>query len=206
MNNYVYYSYEEYGRGYIGSRGCKFSISEDFKYFGTFSDKTFKPTQKIILGIFETRKEAYNAEILLHKFFEVDVNPHFVNKCKATSSGFTCPKRFSDEEIKQRLKEQKTNASKKWKKNNPEKYKEQKKKFAEKNPDSISAYQKNWNEKNKEKRKEYAKFYYEKNKELLKERSKEQWKNRENKKEYSKNYYKKYKEIGYFNNKNKNNN
>lgn len=200
MNNYTYYSYEEYGRGYIGSRGCKCSIEEDIEYLGSFSDKTFKPTQKIILGVFETRVEAYEAELLLHNFFKVDVNPHFANRSKLTSSGFTTPKRFSDEEIKQRLKEQKNNAVKKWQKNNPEKHKKQKKKYAEKNSDSIKVYQKNWNQENKERKKEYAKLYYEKNKENFKQRSKEQWERRENKEEFSKNYYKKYKENGYYNN------
>jgi len=181
MNNYTYYSYEEYGRGYIGSRGCKCSVEEDVEYFGSFSDKTFKPTQKIILETFETRVEAYEAELLLHNFFKVDINSHFANRCKLTSSGFTVPKRFSDEEIKQKLKKRK-------------------KKYAEKNSDSIKLYQKNWNEENKERKKEYAKLYYEKNKENFKQKSKEQWERRENKEEFSKNYYKKYKESGYYNN------
>ena len=146
MNNYTYYSYEEYGRGYIGSRGCKCSVEEDVEYFGSFSDKTFKPTQKIILETFKTREEAYEAELLLHNFFEVDINSHFANKSKLTSSGFTCPKKFSDEEIQKRLKEQRINAARKWNKNNPEKHKEYKKKSAEKNSNSIKVYQKNWNE------------------------------------------------------------
>lgn len=199
MSNYTYYSYEEYGRGYIGSRGCECSIDEDFKYLGTFSDKKFKPTQKIILGIYETRKEAYEAEILLHNFFNVDINPHFANKCKATSSGFTCPKRFSYEEIKERLKKQKSNAIKKWKKFNKEKNREQKKKYIDKNKEKVKKYQQEWREENKDKRKEYAKLYYQKNKEYLKQKSKEQWDNRENKKEFSKEQYKKYKEVGYYN-------
>ena len=198
MNNYTYYSYEEYGRGYIGSRGCECSIDEDFEYLGTFSDKTFKPTQKIILGTFKTRKEAYEAEILLHKFFEVDVNPHFANKCKATSSGFTCPKRFSDEQINERLKIQKLNAANRWRKNNPEKNKQTKQKYAKRNTNSIKIYQQKWREANKQRKKEYAKKYYEKNKEKFKQKSKEQWKNREDKEQFSKEQYKKYKEIGYY--------
>ncbi len=48
-NHYVYYSYEEWGRGYIGSRTCKCHAKDDVKYFGSFLDKTFNPTQKIIL-------------------------------------------------------------------------------------------------------------------------------------------------------------
>ena len=145
-------------------------------------------------------EDILEAELLLHNFFKVDINSHFANKSKLTSSGFTTPKRFSDEEIKQRLKEQKINAARKWQKNNPEKHKKQKKKYAEKNSDSIKVYQKNWNEENKERKKEYAKLYYEKNKENFKQRSKEQWERRENKEEFSKNYYKKYKESGYYNN------
>ena len=47
--HYTYYSYEEWGRGYFGSRTCRCLPKEDVKYFGSFGDKTFKPTQKIIL-------------------------------------------------------------------------------------------------------------------------------------------------------------
>ena len=86
---YVYYSYEEFGRGYIGSRGCKCLPEDDSKYYGSFHDKTFNPTQKIILGVYESRKDAYEAEILLHEFYDVARNPHFANRCKALSSGFS---------------------------------------------------------------------------------------------------------------------
>ena len=88
--HYVYYSYEEFGRGYIGVRSTKFDPSKD-KYMGSFKDKFFKPTNKIILGTFDTRKEAIAAEIELHRFFKVDKNPHFVNRSKQTSTGFTPP-------------------------------------------------------------------------------------------------------------------
>ena len=175
MNNYTYYSYEEYGRGYIGSRGCECPITEDFEYLGSFSDKTFKPTQKIILGIFKTRKEAYEAEVKLHKFYQVDTNPHFANKARQTSSGFTCPKKFSDEEKKERLKKQKLNAAIRWRKNNPEKNKKMRQEYAKKNSDNIKKYQQTWREENKERKKEYSKKYYEKNKKVFKQRSKEQY-------------------------------
>jgi hypothetical protein len=36
--HYVYYSYEEYGRGYIGSRSCSCLPQEDRNYFGSFTD------------------------------------------------------------------------------------------------------------------------------------------------------------------------
>jgi len=86
--HYTYYSYEEWGRGYIGSRGCECLPEEDIKYFGSFYDKTFKPTQKIILEICETRKEAIEAEIILHDFYDVANNPHFANRSKQTSTKF----------------------------------------------------------------------------------------------------------------------
>ena len=87
---YVYYSYEEYGRGYIGKRECKCLPEEDIKYFGSFKDKTFRPTQKIILETFENVEEALEAECALHDFYEVDKNPHFANRAKQTSTKFYC--------------------------------------------------------------------------------------------------------------------
>lgn len=86
---YTYYSYEEWGRGYIGAKpsGCICSPEED-PYVGSFSDKTFKPTQKIVLGVYSSPEECLKAEIKLHSFFEVDINPHFANRAKQTSTGF----------------------------------------------------------------------------------------------------------------------
>jgi hypothetical protein len=86
---YTYYSYEEWGRGYFGSRGCKCLPEEDIKYFGSSRDKTFKPTQKIILKYdYATREEAYADEIILHDYYDVANNPHFANRANATSTKF----------------------------------------------------------------------------------------------------------------------
>jgi hypothetical protein len=85
---YVYYSYEEYGRGYIGKRECYCLPEEDVKYFGSYRDKTFYPTQKIILETFDTLEDALEAECVLHDFYEVDKNPHFANMAKQTSKKF----------------------------------------------------------------------------------------------------------------------
>ena len=85
---YVYYSYEEYGRGYIGKRECKCTPEKDIRYFGSFKDKTFKPTQKIILNVFDNVEEALEAECALHEFYQVDKNPHFANRAKQTSKKF----------------------------------------------------------------------------------------------------------------------
>ena len=85
---YVYYSYEPWGRGYIGKRECLCLPEEDVKYLGSYRDKKFKPTEKIILETFDTLEEALKAEIILHDFYEVDKNPHFANRAKATTTAF----------------------------------------------------------------------------------------------------------------------
>jgi len=88
-NHYVYYSFEEWGRGYIGSRSCDCLPEEDTDYFGSFTDLEFKPPQKIILrSDYETRREANKDEVALHEIFDVAKNPHFANKAKQTSTGF----------------------------------------------------------------------------------------------------------------------
>ena len=84
---YTFYSYEEWGRGYIGRRTCT-SPPENDQYFGSYTDDSFNPTEKIILGTYPTLEEASEAEVALHSFFQVDLNPHFVNKAKQTSKGF----------------------------------------------------------------------------------------------------------------------
>jgi hypothetical protein len=87
---YTYYSYEECGRGYIGSRGCKCLPEEDVRYFGSFRDRTFKPTQKIILkDDYATREEAIVDEIILHDYYDVAINPDFANRAKQTSTKFS---------------------------------------------------------------------------------------------------------------------
>ena len=115
--HYTYYSYEECGRGYIGSRTCKCLPEEDIRYFGSFYDKTFKPTQKIILkDDYTTRAEAIADEIILHDFYDVENNPHFANKAKQTSAGFcyfpTKEQSFSGVSREQRSENGKRNSAK----------------------------------------------------------------------------------------------
>ena len=77
-------------RSYFGSRTCKGSPEEDVKYFGSFYDKNFKPTQKIILkSDYLTREEAYVDEIILQEYYKVVENPHFANRAYQTSTGFS---------------------------------------------------------------------------------------------------------------------
>jgi hypothetical protein len=86
---YTYYSYEEWGKGYFGSRKCYCLPEEDVKYFGSFCDKNFKPTQKIILkSDYATREEAYADEIILQEHYKVVENPHFANRSYQTTTKF----------------------------------------------------------------------------------------------------------------------
>lgn len=61
----------------------------DDPYMGSYRDKTFKPTEKIVLFEFLTRAEAEKAESNLHEFFQVVPNPRFANKCKNILNGFS---------------------------------------------------------------------------------------------------------------------
>lgn len=81
MNHYVYLSYEDNGRMYIGSRTSSVHPEEDL-YFGSFSDKTFNPTKKKVLKTFATREEADKWESYLHEANSVDVNERFANQVK----------------------------------------------------------------------------------------------------------------------------
>jgi len=102
--HYVYYSYEEYNRGYIGSRTCKCLPEEDINYFGSFKDKAFKPTQKIILkSDYATREEAYVDEIILQKYYQVAENPHFANRAYQTSTKFYYTPSFEEASVKGKL-------------------------------------------------------------------------------------------------------
>jgi len=89
---YTYYSYEEWGKGYFGSRKCYCLPEEDIKYLGSFKDNTFKPNQKIILkSDYATREEAYADEIILQQHYKVVENPHFANRAYQTSTKFYVP-------------------------------------------------------------------------------------------------------------------
>jgi len=89
VHHYVYYSYEPWKRGYIGVRSCKCKPEEDTTYFGSYKDKSFNPTEKIILITFKTREEALDAEVALHAFFEVNINAHFANRSKQLTRKFS---------------------------------------------------------------------------------------------------------------------
>lgn len=106
MGAYVYYSYEQWGRGYIGARS-RSPVNDD--YLGSYTDKSFSPTEKIVLCECDTMKEALAIERQLHHFFDVVHNAHFANRAMVTSSAFI--REWSDEqreEKRQRMVERNT--------------------------------------------------------------------------------------------------
>lgn len=108
--SYTYYSYEEFeeGRGYIGSRLCPINLTPQLdKYLGSSKDKTFKPTAKVILGVYETSTEAYEAEKELQIKYDVVVNPHFANRSIQKTSGFSTAGMKLSEETKRKMSEAK---------------------------------------------------------------------------------------------------
>lgn len=106
--HYVYYSYEKNGRGYIGSRTCKCSPQDD-PYLGSYKDKTFKPTAKIILAICNTKEERYQLEYFYQKMHNVVENPHFANRAFQTTNGFSRLGLPNSEESKKKMSESRRN-------------------------------------------------------------------------------------------------
>jgi hypothetical protein len=84
MHHFVYNSYEEWGRNYIGVHSTE---NLDDGYLGSYVDPTFTPVGKDILEFFETRDEACEAEMKLHRFFDVANNPAFANQANAHPTG-----------------------------------------------------------------------------------------------------------------------
>jgi hypothetical protein len=134
--HYTYYSYEEFGRGYIGVRSCNCKPEEDIKYFGSYRDKTFNPTQKIILETYDTAEEATLDEEILHTFYDVKNNSHFANLSNANRKG--CHATFNHLSSEQRsMIIKKANASR-----TPEKRREIAKKAGKTRMSSMTSEQK----------------------------------------------------------------
>jgi hypothetical protein len=90
--HYIYYSYELEGRGYIGKRTSRVPPEED-PYLGSFSDKTFKPTHKIIIATYPTAQDALRAESALQHLFKVHKAEHFANRTIYALGNFGEPTR-----------------------------------------------------------------------------------------------------------------
>lgn len=87
---YTYVSYEIPGRLYIGVRKCPHGKTPyTDSYLGSYTDKTFKPVSKAILGVYESKEKALKAEIELHRINDVARNPLFANRACITSTKFS---------------------------------------------------------------------------------------------------------------------
>jgi len=87
MYHILYNSYEETpgGRDYIGAHS-----TEDLYdgYLGSFSDKSFKPTSRIIISFHPCRESLIKAEISLQKVLNVVEDSQYANRSYQTSAGF----------------------------------------------------------------------------------------------------------------------
>jgi len=156
MYHYVYYSYEEWGRGYIGARSCDCLPEQDVGYLGSYSDKSFQPNSKIILMTFPTREEANQAEIMLHWSYDVARNPNFANKANACAVGFAVPGPFEEDHrlkikaakieywLNKETREKHLKQTKEWWETRPEKFnqrteamKKGREAWAQKNPELL---------------------------------------------------------------------
>ena len=106
----VYLSYESKpgGRNYIGKHSTE-CIHDG--YLGSFSDSSFCPDSKIILGVFKTSEAAILAEIQWQRAFKVVSNPDFVNKSYQTSKKFDTTGAIPHNKGKPRTEEEKKKIS-----------------------------------------------------------------------------------------------
>ena len=86
MFHYTYLT-SDGNRYYIGSRTSKREPIFD-EYMGSHYDKTFKPTEKTILGIHNDKTDKIAAEIYWQRLFKVAENPLFANRVYQTSTKF----------------------------------------------------------------------------------------------------------------------
>lgn len=101
----MYRSYEPLGRSYIGKRSCSCLPEEDVKYFGSYSDSSFHPTQKEILAICDSSEQALHVEMFFHEMYDVARNPLFANRAKQTSTYFDSEGVPKTEEHKRKIQE-----------------------------------------------------------------------------------------------------
>lgn len=98
----MYLSFEELknGRNYIGKRSC---LNPYDNYLGSFSDKSFSPTNKIILSYYKTAEEALRGEIQWQKIFKVKDDCCFANQVYQSDKKFDCTGRKHSEETKLKM-------------------------------------------------------------------------------------------------------
>lgn len=104
--HFVYLSYESKpgGRNYIG----KHSTDNLYDgYLGSFSDKSFAPDSRMVLGVFNSKEAAVQAEIQWQRVLKVVPDSGFANKSYQTSSKFDTTGSQAHNRGKPRTKEEK---------------------------------------------------------------------------------------------------
>jgi hypothetical protein len=99
MWHILYLSYETWGRDYIGAHS-----TDDLNdgYMGSYSDKTFNPDGRIILGYYKTRKALLRAEQIYQEVLGVVVDPQYANRSVQTSTGFCRKGAIDDPETREK--------------------------------------------------------------------------------------------------------
>lgn len=88
MYHILYNSFEEtpHGRDYIGAHSTE-NLYDG--YLGSYSDKTFKPTARIIIAFYPDRESLLKAEREFQRMLKVVEDPQYANKAYQTSTGFS---------------------------------------------------------------------------------------------------------------------
>ena len=85
MFHTVYLSFEPDGRDYIGKHSSKDPYDE---YLGSYKDKSFDPSGKIILEYARTEAGAVEAEVRWQQVFQVAEDSQFANQSYQTNTKF----------------------------------------------------------------------------------------------------------------------
>ena len=90
MFHTVYLSFESDGRDYIGKHSSEDPYDD---YVGSYKDKSFNPSSKIILEYAKTEEGAVEAEVRWQQVFRVAEDPQFANQSYQTNKKFVLDNR-----------------------------------------------------------------------------------------------------------------